>query len=199
MDQQFKKLLTRRNIFIALGLVIVLEIIWAGSTLFKEAAKPSPTIPAQTVAHKPTAVSLSTSKTQLKVGEKLTVSINLSSDKKTDGTDLIITFDPKLLSVETVAQSKSPVIAGNIYSDYPLNSLDQTGGRITVSGITDTPSGVLADGLFGSIVIVGKAPGFTKISLEFSPGSTADSNVTESGTGKDVLEKVSDLEVNISP
>ncbi len=193
------KLLTRKNIFIILGLVILVEVLWALGTLIRPTPTPqTPTTTAPAVKLKPTTVNLQAAKTSLKVGEKITVSMNISSDKKTDGTDLVITYDPKLLSVETVGTTKQPVIAGVIYSDYPLNSLNQATGRISVSGITDTPGGVLADGLFGSVVFVGKTAGSAQISLEFSPGSTADSNVTESGSGKDVLEKVESLEVSIS-
>lgn len=195
-----QKLLTRKNIFIILGVVILAEVLWASWTLFR----PTPPSPTQTaiapvVKLKPTTVSLVSEKISLKKGEKITVSVNISSNSKTDGVDLVITYDPKLLSVETIGQTKQPVIAGTIYNDYPLNSLDQALGRITVSGITDVPGGVLADGLFGSLVFVGKNFGSAKISLDFSPGSTADSNVTETGTGKDVLEKVESLEINILP
>ncbi len=189
--------MTRRNIFIALGIIILLEVSWAAWILTKPIPPPTPVQTIVVSPKKPATISLTASKTSLKVGEKVTVSINISSDKKTDGTDLLITYDPKLLSVETVGGTKQPVIAGTIYNDYPLNSVDEKLGRITVSAITDTKGGVLADGLFGSVVFVGKAAGNAQISLDFTPSSTADSNVTESGTGRDVLEKVNNLEMEI--
>ena len=192
-------ILQRRNIFIALGAVIILEIIWAGFTLFKPAtinvATQSSVVP--TVKQQLSEISLQTPKNQIKVGEKFTVSINISSSKKSDGADLIIKYDPQLLSVETTGLNKIPVIVGTIYSDYPSNNLDEKVGRITVSGITEQRNGVSTNGLFGSLVFRSKAKGRSKVTLDFTPGSTVDSNIIESGTGKDVLEKVNNLEVNI--
>lgn len=180
-----KKFLTRRNIFMALGLIIAVEIIWAGLSLLKSVSPvneaPEALVPA---------ISLQSPKTTIKVGEKVTVDINLSSISRVDGADILINYDPKLLSAE-------PVAAGVIFRDFPVNRVDEAGGRITVSGITDASGGVLADGLFGSLEFTAKASGTTRISLEFTPGSTADSNLTESGTGKDILEKVENLEVSI--
>ncbi len=196
MNNLIRRLLTKRNIFIVLGLVILAEVSWATWILMRPTPPPVQ-ITAPVVKVKPAIVSLVAPTNTIKVGEKVTVSINISSDKKTDGTDLLITYDPKLLSVETVGGTKQPVIAGTIYNDYPLNSVDEKLGRITVSAITDTKGGVLADGLFGSVVFVGKAAGNAQISLDFTPSSTADSNVTESGTGRDVLEKVNNLEMEI--
>lgn len=193
------KFLTVRNILIALGVVIMGEAIWAGWTLMRP--PPQPLSLTQTVApqpSKPTVISLEAPKTVLKAGEKMTVSIKVTSTKKTEGTDLILSFDPKSLSLETTSTGE-PVIVGDLYSDYLNNVLDAKNGKVTVSGITSAPGGVLADGLFGSIVVVAKAPGQANVAVEFSPGSTTDSNVIETGTGKDVLEKVKDLEINIIP
>lgn len=184
------KLLTKRNIFIALGVIIALEIIWAGLTLLKPT--PPSTRVSEEAVPKITAVSLRSPKTNLKVGEKVTVDINLSSGSRVDGADLVINYDPKILSAELV-------VAGAIFRDFPSNKVDEKLGRITVSGITDQIGGVLADGLFGSVEFMAKKVGTARVSVEFTPGSTADSNLTESGTGQDILEKVNDLEINILP
>ena len=72
-------------------------------------------------------------------------------------------------------------------------------GKITVAGITQAQGGVLANGLFGTVVFQAKAAGQAKISLDYTPGSTIDSNVTESETVEDVLDKVENLEINILP
>lgn len=191
------KLLTKKNVFIVLGMVIVLEVVWALWSLMGHSVTnpPSPATVKTLTQVKPTTVSLEANKTTLKVGEQVTVSIKLSSNKKTDGTDLIITYDPKILSVQTVANQ--PVRVGTIYSDYPSNVLDDKLGKVTVSGITSQPGGVLADGPFGTITFVAKSVGQSKISLDFTAGKTTDSNVIEVGTGKDVLEKVQNLEVVI--
>lgn len=172
----------------ALGLIVAAEIIWAGLTLLKP---PPPSTRVSEVLPKITTVSLQAPKTNLQVGEKVTVNINLSSSSRVDGADLLINYDPKILSAQ-------PVVAGVIFRDFPVSKVDEKLGRITVSGITDTSGGVLADGLFGSVDFVTKAEGKAGISLEFSPGQTTDSNVIETGTGKDILEKVNNLELTIS-
>lgn len=195
-QNKFSKFLTRKNIFIVFGLIVILELIWASWTLFKP-APPQVATKQAPAEEKPTIVSLSSPKTTLKVGEDVTVYINISSDKRADGVDLIINYDPKLLSPKTT--DGQPVIAGTIFTDYPQNVLDAKLGRITVSGITAQAGGIIPNGLFGSLVFVAKAPGAAKVSLEFTPQSTIDSNVTETNSGKDVLEKVNNLELNILP
>lgn len=196
---KLKHLLTQRNIFIVFGVAVALEIIWASWTFLKPAAVSNIGEQQNTPVSQPTVVTLSAAKTSLTAGEKVTVEINVSSNKKTDGTDLIITYDPQLLSVETVGTGKNPITAGTIYPDYPLNSLDSALGRITISGITGSPGGVLADGLFGVIVFQAQSAGLANINLDFSPGATVDSNVIESGTGKDLLDQVNNLQINILP
>lgn len=186
-------MLTKRNLFIILGVIIALEVAWAGWTLFK-GTSPTPGISKQQafVSPKSAEVTLTSDRTSLKVGEKATVSINLSSDIYTDGADLIVTYDPKLLSAK-------PAILGTLYSDYPQNALEDELGRISISGITGQRRGVLANGLFGTIEFSAKAKGVAKVVVDFTPGATGDSNITESGTGKDILEKVSSLELEILP
>lgn len=193
MDEQIKKLLTRRNIFIVLGVIIAVELIWAGWFLVNSAqSKPTPTpsVITKPVAP-PTAVTLTSLKTEYKKGEKITVAINISSSKKVDGVDLIITYDPKVLSAQ-------PATLGIIFSDYPQNTADATLGKVSVSGITTRPGGVIPEGNFGTISFVAKTAGVTKIAFDFTPGQTVDTNVIESGTGKDILEKVNQLELNIA-
>lgn len=193
------KLLTRKNIFIVLGVIIALEVIWAISTLSNSQSIPATldsSPPASEAQVAKTTISLQSDKTSYKTGEKVTVSIILSSTKLSDGADLIINFDPDKLSVEN-APGGVPVVFGVLYSEYPSNVLNAKEGRISVSGISTTEGGVLANGLFGVITFRAKSEGLANISLEFTPGSTADSNVTQSGTGKDVLEEVNGVEVNI--
>lgn len=195
------KVLTRRNIFTVLGIIIGTELIWAGWMMFHP-TPPTNTSPASRVAQtapaNPNQISLNAPKNSLKVGEDITVSLVEQTTQKTDGTDLIIIYDPKMLSVE-LGSSGSPVIPGTIYKDYPQNKLDKTLGRVAVSGVTDVSGGVVANGLFGSVVFKALAPGQAKISFDFTPGKTGDSNMAESGTGKDILEKVNNLELNIVP
>lgn len=186
------KLLTRRNIFMVLGVVVGIELLWAGWSLIKSNAQFTPTIPVtdQTPLRQ-TAVTLSSSKTEYKVGDAIIVDINIFSTKQVDGADLIISFDPKVLTVK-------PVTLGTIFSDYPQNTIDATLGKVSISGITAQPGGVKPNGEFGKLNFVVKAAGVAKISFDFTPGQTVDTNLIESGTGKDILETVNELEINIA-
>lgn len=195
MEDHIKKNLTRKVLFIVLGVVVLAEVIWVGSMLIK----PTPTIPprapqlAEIEPEKETVISLTTTASNLKVGENIDVAIDLSSSKKSNASDLIINFDPKKL---TVQNPSSPVVKGSIYGSYPINKIDIKLGKITVSGISEGVA-VMADGLFGVVSFKAKAAGLTTISVEFIPGSTTDTNVIESETGEDILEKVQNLELNI--
>lgn len=193
-------LLSIKNIVIVLSTIIIVEVVWAGLSLTKTTPKNPPvSVPvSNTTPNSTNSISLQADKIPTKVGEKVNVSINISSDKKTAGADLIINYDPKLLSVEVVGSS-APVAKGNIYSDFPLNKVDTKLGKITVSGITDKSGGTIAQGLFGTIVFTAKAPGVAKVFLDFTKGSTADSNITDASSNQDILEKVTDVELNILP
>lgn len=198
-QNNFKKFLNKKNILIILGVVITLEAIWAVWTLYNSST-PTPQLaaPPLNVQTIPTKITLGVDKTAVGVGEQLTVSINITSDKLTAGADLIITYDPKILSVVTSGSDKIPVATGGIYDDYPLNKVDQALGKITVSGISSSSEGIKPNGIFGSIAFKAIKAGQSSIMLEFVKGSTVDTNVTEVGTGQDVLESVENLNLNVS-
>jgi hypothetical protein len=194
----FKKFLSRRNIFLVLGLIVAAEVIWALWALVLSPSQGS-VIP-QFGAPKPqtTSVSLLSPTQSLKVGDIVTVTAKIDSDKLTDGTDLVITYNPQALEVQNTA-SGVPVAAGLLYDDYPFNNVDIKMGRITVSGITTRTDGTLASGIFGTVTFRALIEGEAKVSLLFNMGDTTDSNVIETGTGKDVLDEVNNLELKILP
>jgi len=196
-QNNWQRLINKKNILILLGAVVAAELLWAGWTIFQTNKQISQTAPPVATQPQPTTIELQSNKTSVKVGEQLTVSINLISDKLTDGVDLIINYDPNLLSVETSGEADASVILGSLYNEYPINTLDSKLGKITVSGISTGTDGIKPNGLFGSIIFTAKAPGQSVISLEFEEDSTADTNIIEKGTGEDILEKVNSLEINI--
>lgn len=190
--------MNRKTIFIILGVVILVEVIWAGWSLLQlnQAATVTPGPTTSSAAQTATA-SLLADKTTLKVGESTLVTLNISSSAKSDGVDLIVSFDPTLLLVDATS-SAMPVKTGTIFTDYPQNKID-TPGKVVVSGITDLSGGVLANGVFGTITFKALRAGSAKVSLEYKAGSTSDSNVIETGSGKDILNQVSDVSLRITP
>ncbi|MBI2017821.1 hypothetical protein HYS92_02115 [Candidatus Daviesbacteria bacterium] len=191
-----KKLLTKKVILGIFAVVIGIELIWAATVLFKPTSQPS-LVTNQTVNKQSTTIKLETQTPQVKVGSKFTVSIQMVSDKFTDGADILLSYDPNVLSLDPAGKEAVPVILGGLYNEYPLNTVDAKLGKVAVSGIATEDSGILANGLFGSMVFTAKVAGNSQISVDFTEGSTKDSNVIETGTGEDILSKVENLEVNI--
>lgn len=198
----------RKIILVVLGvaiLIIVVELIWAAVNigrggLIKSAynnlagsASPSP-VPEQKMG----SVILSAPKSVLKVGEKVTVSVSIDSNNiPTDGTDLVILYDPKILSVETVGAQQKPLVVNNIYSEYPSNAVEPKEGIISVSGITSNKSGAFVKGIFGSMIFKAISPGKAAVSIKFEPDSTTDSSIIETKTGRDILGKVENLNLEV--
>lgn len=121
-------------------------------------------------------------------GSELTADIMLSSDAKIRGTDVVILYDPKMLTNPTVK-------AGSIFDNYPFNYSDQSKGRIFISGIKKDNEGFAGEGLFGSITFTVLKKGSTSIKFQFIQGQTTDSNVLQISTGADILTEVSNLEI----
>lgn len=175
----------------AFGVIILAEIIWAGS-VFLGGQSQSVKVTQEAVQDKGTEIELKTDQSSVKVGDQFSVSINISSTQETDGADLIINYNPKLLSA-------SPATLTSLYNDYPVNKIDTTEGKITVSGISTDEIGIVPNGAFGTIVFKALSSGQAAITLEFAPTSTVDTNIIEKGTGRDILENVKNLNVTIIP
>lgn len=204
-DIKLKVILLLRNIktihvVIFVGMIIIVQGIWAYQTIITSSPESEqPRTQLSSSQNKiSNVVSLVTAKNEFKVGEKISVTVNIESNRKTAGGDLILKYDPNLLSV-VITTDKTPVIVGTIYGDYPVNKVDEKSGLITVSGITNEATGVIPKGVFGTILFQAKAAGNAKIFLEFTKGNTNDTNLIENQTANDILEAVRNLDLKITP
>lgn len=197
-NQINKPKITLIHVFIVVGLIIAAEVIWVYRSLIlpnnQKTSGVANTVQKIQIVNK---ISLTTPKNEVKVGDAIPVTINIEANKQTAGVDLVMRFDPNLLAISDAV--KPPVTVGNIYTDYPINKLDGKQGIILVSGITSNTAGIIPKGVFGTILFKAKAAGNAKIFLEFSKGSTVDTNITENKTAKDVLEEVDNLNLVIKP
>ena len=131
----------------------------------------------------------------LNKGCEITVKINLDTQGvQTDGTDVILLYTPSQLSITT-----SGITNGTIYPEYPGNSVDSSGGKISISGISSVSSPFSGIGTFATLKfkVADTATSGTPINLkfDFDPNNktkTTDTNVVERGTIADVLSSVTD-------
>lgn len=110
---------------------------------------------------------------------------------QTDGTDAILLYDTARFSATSVAK-------GTIYEDYPGTAVDDSGGKVTISGLASVTSAFSGKGTLATVNFTVKSAatsGATKIRFDFDPNDktkTTDSNVVERGTVADVLSSVVD-------
>lgn len=190
----FKKFFSGpKIIFIILGIIILVEVIYTVKVLN------SPTPPATSVQKKAGIeitqgkISLITSKTTYKVNEAILVSVVVDTGGRSlDGIDLIARFDPKVLTATSGA-----IVRGQIFDEYPVLSVDPKNGLFSVSGINTLKNSFKGTGQFVLLNLTAKAPGKTTLTIDFQKGSTSDSNLVETGTSKDILEVVGNLELTV--
>lgn len=180
------------------GVLLVVELAWAYATLYKPTSSKNITVLPTTTQSQKTKISLVAPKTSLAVGEEVTVVVSISSNVLTDGTDLVINYDPKLIEVVPAPGTQNPITVGSMYSQYPSNKLDKPRGIITVSGISSEKNGTLANGVFGTMIFRAKAIGSAQVTVSYISGATNESNVIETATGKDVLGEVQNLQLVIT-
>lgn len=117
----------------------------------------------------------------------------------TDGTDAIIIYDQAKLTANTIT-------SGSIYTEYPGNSIDDTAGRITISGLASFSSPFSGSGTLATVNFTVKENaqvGATMVKFDYDPTgksaapecstsgtNTCDSNVVQRGNNSDILTSV---------
>ncbi|EKD84796.1 MAG: hypothetical protein ACD_38C00158G0005 [uncultured bacterium] len=182
-------------IFAILGIVILIEFIYAFRVLTQPVSVAAPSIsPAATIVKSGGRISLAAPKTSILVKEVIPVKVKIESGGNTlGGADVIIKYDPKILEA-----TQGAIIRGAIFDEYPFVSLDSKTGLISISGISSIGEGFKgAEGDFATITFKAKSKGATSLSVDFQKGSTADSNLVEKDASRDILETIGNLELNV--
>ncbi len=181
-----------RVILLVLVVVIGLEIFNAAKLLNK--SKSATPVFARLQPLSGGHLTLLADKKEYQVGETITVSVRMfTGGHPTDGTDLVLKYDPKLLEITSAFFAK-----GNTYNDYPFSSFDPTKGEIQISGITSlSQNGFNGAGVFGTLTMKAKSAGIANLTIDFTPDRTTDSNMVESTSAKDILSQVDNLSLTI--
>lgn len=184
---------TWRVIYPILGVVILVELILGIKTLLTPLPK-SPAKVSQSQLPPGAIILLISDKKDFKKGDQIPVKINLfTGGKTTSGTDLVLRFNPKIVEV-----TNNSFTSGKIYSDYPVINIDSKLGILRVSGVASIGKmGFNGAGDFGVINFKAKAAGKTGITVDFKKGLTNDSNVIDTQTNADILERVSNLNITV--
>ena len=195
--QSIKKLFSGpKIIFAILGIILLVEVVYAVRVLTAPAPSPStpPPVSKNTVLLTGGKISLNMpSQTGIMRNQVVPVKVMVESGgHDLDGVDLIISFDPKILEA-----SAGGIIKGSIFDEYPLQSVDSKKGLIAISGISSLKNSFKGTGQFATINLKAKAPGKTVLTVDFAKGSTSDSNLVETGSAKDILEAVDNLELTV--
>ncbi|MBI4040040.1 hypothetical protein HY389_01655 [Candidatus Daviesbacteria bacterium] len=132
-------------------------------------------------------LSLSPTSGTFNQGCPFTLTVNLDTGgAQTDGTDAILLFDSSRFSA-------TKVNPGTIYSDYPGTNIDNTAGKVTISGLAPVGQTYTGQGIFATVnfnVLPNAPSGAVQVNFDFTPGSTTDSNVAQHGTVQDILSAV---------
>lgn len=189
-----------RLIFVVLTLIILGELIWgvwfvmrpvgpvtsgakrAGSLVIPEPPKAK--------------LTLSADKQEVKKGDEFSVVVKLTTNNRTmSGADLVINYDPKVLSF-----NKDSFVRGPIFTNYVGQSIDNKKGVFRVSGIMDLSNKdkVAKDGIFATLKFKAQNKGSSPISIEYRQGGANESNVIDSKLYKDILDSVGNLVVKIN-
>ncbi|MCR4305818.1 MAG: cohesin domain-containing protein [Candidatus Daviesbacteria bacterium] len=192
INNQPKKSSIPKIIFIILGVALIIELVYAGWSLFPKSIS-TPLSVTQTSEQSIAGITLTTSKQSFRVGEIVPVSVMIDAGSKTiSGVDLIIQYDPKILEV-----TKEDLIPGRVMDEYPLRSVDPNKGLVAVSGISSLGNGFSGAGEFAILNFKAKTQGRASLVINFEKGSTVASNLVKADTSENILEKVNNLEVTI--
>lgn len=180
----FKGILTFLILLVLLEIIALAKAFFAANPKLK---KPNPVSGGE--------IALIANKTTYKVGEVVPVIIRVSTGGFTSvGADVNFSFDPNFFQ----ASSSASFARGRIYDEFPIILVDSTTGITKLSAITAAGKrGFSGVGVFGGLFLTAKKVGKTSINLDFTPGSTTDSTISEVRTARSILSKVDNLNLAI--
>lgn len=118
-------------------------------------------------------LTLEAEKTSVAVGETLNVNVNLSGKELTVGTDLVLTYDPKIVQITGVESNQ----LYPVYNPAASSRVNASTGTVKLSGSANFGKPVSADGTFAMLKIKTLAPGSATMSISYKKGSTTLSGV----------------------
>lgn len=188
-------ILKPKTIFLGLAIILLVEVIIGVKTLLSPTQSPS-AIDQSVLAPLPQTqnakITLSSDKESYRVSQEVLITVNLTTGQyQSDGTDVVLGFDPQSLEPTDKFFEK-----GSLYQDYPGVKKDSARGTVSASGIA-VSSGFSGSGVFGTFKFRAKKVGESLIELKFTKGLTTDSNIIESGSAKDLLQEGSKVEIKI--
>lgn len=115
-----------------------------------------------------------------------------TSGQAVGGVGAKIQFDPNDLSISNIE-------AGSIFADYPVVAFDNANGTAVISGIvSDNNSLFSGQGVFAVISWQPKRQGSSRVTFQFEPNNTRDSNIAVSTGNGDILSEVHPLNFNVT-
>jgi len=142
---------------------------------------------------------LSPSSGSYEVGQTFNVNVALdTAGNATDGAAVRnISYDTSLLEVQDASSSQSGVQiqAGSLYSNTQQNSV--SGGQIVLSQTSSGGATYTGSGTFATISFLVLAAGTANVTIDYTPGSTTDSNVSGGDEG-DVLSGVTNASFTLA-
>ena len=137
---------------------------------------------------------LTSDKTNLEVGEELSVNISFTAPgKKLFGSDVILLYDPDLLTT-----SEANITQGNFFGSYPRKTVDPINGIVKVNAFMANPENAVmkAYDIF-SVKFKALKKGTARISLSFEKGKTNLTTLVEAETSMNILENTTGISISI--
>lgn len=177
-------------IFALFGVIILGELFIGFKTLTSpsnfQASKIYPISDAKLV--------VDSARTTYQVGDTIPVKIRVvTGGRPTDSTDLVLHYDKAILE-----PLSNDITVGKFYDDYPIAEADQTNGVVQISGLTAIgKEGFSGVGELATINFKAIKEGNAKLTVDFNPGATNESNVVLSNSSKDIIGQVFNLDLTI--
>lgn len=178
-------------LMLLLALVVLVESVWIVGSLQKSTSLPTaPTMLQKIIPQtKKGIISLS-----LKEGQKVSVGQNLSAqisfnspEEAAAGADIILTFDPQMISVTNIVGNKT------VFEEIIANTQKQTTGKIKITAYSPTQT-LLGEQILATLTIRLLKNQPATLGLEFlGPDVVTDCNLVAQKTHKDILGKVQTL------
>lgn len=112
-----------------------------------------------------------------------------------DGLDAKIIYEPAKLQAQSISTNLE------MFPSYPTKEINATGGQINIQGVASlsTPYSNTSPIQVATIRLKTLTEATTTLRIDFTPGASTDSNVTEHGTNLDILTSITGATYTISP